>query len=82
MNGYVKYFESNNKCISRLVYDNNLLKIYNEIWNKISDLLKKEFDIKPVHNSKYIKVKIKIYNNKIDSSFHDNKTPEDNECWG
>ena len=48
----------------------------------ISDLLKKEFDVKPVHNSKYIKVKIKIYNNKIDSSFHDNKTPDDNECWG
>ena len=27
-----------------------------------------------------LKLKIKIYNNKIDTNFHDNKIPKDNEC--
>ena len=80
MNGYVKYFDSNSECINLLVYDKKLLRIYNEIWNKISNLLKKEFDSKPVHDNKHIKTKIKIYSNKINANFHDNKIPEDNEC--
>ena len=41
MNGCVKYFDSNNKCINLLVYDKELLKKYNEIWDKLSNLLKK-----------------------------------------
>ena len=27
-----------------------------------------------------LKLKIKIYNNKIDTNFHDNKMPKDNKC--
>ena len=27
-----------------------------------------------------LKLKIKIYNNKIDTNFHNNKIPKDNEC--
>ena len=49
MNGYVKYFDSNNKYINLLVHDKELLKKYNEIWDKISNLLKKEFDSRLVH---------------------------------
>ena len=41
MNGHVKYFDSNNKCMNLLVHDKELLKKYNEIWDKISNLLKK-----------------------------------------
>ena len=37
------------------------LKRYNEIWNKISNLLTKGFNSEPLHNDKYIKTKIKIY---------------------
>ena len=33
-----------------------------------------------MYNDKYIKTKIKIYNNKINTNFRGNKTPEDNEC--
>ena len=40
MNGYVKYF-IDNKCLNLLVYDTELLKKYNEIWDTISNLLKK-----------------------------------------
>ena len=32
-----------------------------------------------MHDNKYIKTKIKIYNNKVNTNFHDNKIPEDND---
>ena len=36
MNGYVKYFDSNNKYMNILVHHEELLKKYNKIWDKIS----------------------------------------------
>ena len=62
MMGYVKNFDSN-KTMSFKVNDNKLLKKYNKIWEKISNLLNIEFDREPVYgdNDKYIKTKIKMY---------------------
>ena len=40
MNGYVKYFNYS-KGMNLLVHDKELLKKYNEIWDKIRNLLKK-----------------------------------------
>ena len=48
-----------------LVNDKKNIKKYPEIWNKIKSLIKKEFNSKPVYNDKYIKTKIKIYNDSI-----------------
>ena len=59
MNGYVKYFDSNHKCINLLVHDEKLLKRYNETWDKISNLLKNGFASEPVFGSKYIKTENK-----------------------
>ena len=55
------------------------MKKYNEIWNKISNLLKTGFDSEPVYNDKYIKSKIKIYNNRVYTNFQYNKIPKDDE---
>ena len=62
MIGYVKKFDSN-KTISFKVSDNKLLKKYNKIWEKISNLMNIGFESKPVYgdNDKYIKTKIKLY---------------------
>ena len=79
MNGYVKYFDNNNKYINLIIYDKELLQKYNEVWDKISNLLKKGFYSEPVYNDKYIKTKIKIYNNKINTHFQGNEVPKDNE---
>ena len=35
-----------------------MLKKYNEIWNKIKIIFKKEFDKKPVYDNKYISAKV------------------------
>ena len=76
MNGYSKYFE--NMYVNLLVHNKKLLKKYNEIWDKISNLLKQGFDSEPVYNDKYIKTKIKSYNNRAYTNFQYNKMPKDN----
>ena len=59
--------------------DKELLKNYNDVWNKISKLLEKGFNCEPVYNDKYIKTNIKIYNNKIYTNLQYNKILKDNE---
>ena len=51
-----------------LVNDKKLKK-YTEICNKIKNLFKKEFNGEPVYSDKYIKTKIKIYNNRVYTNF-------------
>ena len=60
MIGYHKNFDSN-MTMSFKVSDNKLLKKYNKILEKISNLMNIEFDSEPVYgdNDKYIKTKIK-----------------------
>ena len=65
--------------INILVYYEEFLRKCNEIWDKVKDLLKKEFDSEQVHNGKYIKTKINIYNNRMYTSFQYNKIQKDNE---
>ena len=54
MIGYVENFDSN-KTMSFKVSDNKLLKKYNKIWGRISNLMNMEFDAEPVYgnNDKY-----------------------------
>ena len=79
MNAYAKYFDKTNKCMNLLVNDKKMLEKYNKIWNKIKSLFKKEFNSEPVYNDKYIKTKIKIYNNKVYINFQHNKITKDSE---
>ena len=45
---------------------------------KVSKIIQKEFDSNPVCNEKYIKkTKIKSYNGKINTTFHNNKIPKE-----
>ena len=50
-----------------MIKDEKLLEKYNEIWKKVSNIMKKEFGSKPKYNEKYVKTKVKIktdFNNK------------------
>ena len=40
-------------------------------------LLKKEFVSEPVYNEKYLKTKVKSYNENTNTNFHDNKIPKE-----
>ena len=79
MNACAKYFDKNNKYMNLLVSDKESLKKYSRRWNAIKSLIKKEFNSEPVYNDQYIKTKIKIYNNRVDTNFQHNKIPKDNE---
>ena len=73
---YVKYFYGN-KTMSFMVSDKKLLTKYNEILDKIINLLKKGFDSEPFYDNKYIKRELKMYNTKIYTNFEGNKIPEE-----
>ena len=70
MIGYVKHFDSN-KTMYFKVSDNKLLKKYNKIWERVSNLMNVKFDSEPVYgdNVKYIKTKIKIYEDRVNTNF-------------
>ena len=74
MVGYVKRLDSN-KAMSFKVSDNKLLKKYNKIWEKFSNLVNIEFDSEPVYgdNYNYIKTKIKMYEDRVNTNFQGKK---------
>ena len=82
MIGYVKCFDSN-KTMSFKVTDNELLKKYNKIWERVGNLLSIKFDSEPVYgdNDKYIKTKIKLYGDKINTDFQGKKVPKENTSY-
>ena len=43
--------------------------------------LKKRFDSEPVYNEKYLKTKIKSYEVKVYTNFHNNKMPKEGSLW-
>ena len=79
MNAYIKYFDKKSKYMNHLVKDEKILKIYLKICNRIKSLIKKELNSESVYNDKYIKTKIKIYNDKVYTNFQHSKMPKDNE---
>ena len=65
------------------VNDNKLLKKYNRIWEKVSNLLSIKFDSEPVYddNDKCIKTKINLYGDKINTNFQGKKIPKENASY-
>ena len=76
MSAYRREFDET-KYVSFLVKDYELLEKYNEIWEKIKNSIKKEFDSEPVYNEKYLKAKKTSYNGKINTIFHNNIIPKE-----
>ena len=82
MIAYVKHFDSNN-TMSFKVSDNKLLNKYKKIWDKIGNLLNIEFDSDPVYGDvdKYIKTKIKMYEDRVNTNFQGKKVPKENASY-
>ena len=61
------------------VSDNKLLKKYNKILERVSNLMNIEFDSEPVYgdNDKYIKTKIKMYEDRVNTNFQGKKVPRE-----
>ena len=54
--------------------------MYTQIWKRVRNLLNVKFDSKPVYddNDKYIKTKIQIYEDKVNTCFQGKKLPKEN----
>ena len=76
MTGYVKKFDEN-ATVCFKVNNKQLLKNYNEIWEKVEKLMKIEFQSKPVYDDEYIKTKIKIYAGSIITNFRNKEMPKE-----
>ena len=78
MTSYARKFDEN-ATMSFTVNNKQLLKIYNEIWEKFEKLMRIDFESKTVYgdNEKYIKTKIKIYAGSMTTSFHNKNMPKE-----
>ena len=73
MSEYRRDFDKT-KIISFLIKNEKLLEKYNKFCKNVSNIIKNEIDSKPIYNEKYLKVKVKYYNGKVNTNFHNNKT--------
>ena len=57
--------------------------MYNKIWENISNLMNIGFDSEPVYgnNDKYIKIKIKMYEDRVNTNFQGKKVPKENASY-
>ena len=81
MSGWVKYFENGGKNMSFKTEDDEVYTKYNNIWNKIKDLLsgiRLSSDI--IYDDQYIKTKVKTFKT-VKTLFNDDIIPEERiEC--
>ena len=75
MRGYIKNFDDGRKNMSFRIEDIDIFFKFNEIWNKIKKTLNIKFHSQPIYDKKYIKARIKIFNDVINTVFSDNEIP-------
>ena len=79
--GYIKYFENGGKNMSFVIKDDDMLDIYNEIWDKIKETLSINFHNMPVYDDKHIKAKVREFNGVIKKNFLGDEVPKENEHY-
>ena len=50
---------------------------YNQIWNKVKELLEVKFYSEPIYDDKYIKTKVKTFSSVINTLFSGDKIPKE-----
>ena len=82
MIGYLKEFDDSMTMYLRVDYS-KLFKKYCKIWKLIKGLLGIEFDSEPVYGDtdSYIKTKVKVYDNRVNTNFQGKETPKGNSPY-
>ena len=78
MSGYIKYFENSCKNMSFLIKDDEVWEKYKKIWDVIKNKLSIKFHSKPIYDQKYLKAKVREFDNVIKTNFLGNDTPKEN----
>ena len=77
MSGYIKYFENGGKNMSYKIDDDSVYIRYNQIWNKIRELLGVKFHSEPIYDDSYIKTKVKTFSDIIKTLFSGDEIPKE-----
>ena len=72
---YVKSYDGQTKWIYFLIEDDDLLKKYNTIWDKVTADIRKEFNSKHAYKNKFLKPKVKYHGDKV-TDFHGKEIPK------
>ena len=64
------------KNMSFKIEDEDAYLKYSEIWNKIKNILNVKFHRHPLYDDKYIKTKVKTFNNTINTFFSGDEIPK------
>ena len=78
MMAYIKYFEDGGKNMSFLIKDDKVRKKYEEIWSVIKNKLCIKFHSETIYEQKYLKAKVREYEDVIKTNFFSNGVPKEN----
>ena len=81
MSGYIKYCENSGKNLSFKIENGSVYLKYTEIWNKIKNMLNVKFHSKPIYDDKYIKTKVKTFNNTINTLPAGDEIPKERDHY-
>ena len=78
MSGYIKYFEYGGINMSFFTKDDEVWEKYEQIWDGIKNKLGIKFHSLPVYDKKYLKTKVKEYDDVIKTNFLGNDVLKEN----
>ena len=73
----MKSFDDGGKNMFLKIEDDNVLAKYNQIWNKIKQMLSIKVHSQPVYDEKCIRTKVKTFNETVNTIFLDDKVPKE-----
>ena len=81
MNGYIKYFDNGGKNMSFLSKNNEMWEKYEDIWNVIKNKLSIKFNSEPIYENKYLKAKVREFDDDIKTNFLSNGLAKGNTYY-
>ena len=81
MSGCIKYFENGGTNMSFMIKNDDILDKCNKIWDKIKNKLNIKFHSTPVQDEKYIKAKVREFDDVIKTNFLSYEVPKETEHY-
>ena len=77
MSEYIKYLENGGKNMLFKIEEESVCLQYAEIWNKIKSILNVKSHSQTIYDDKYLKTKVKTFNNTINTEFSGDEIPKE-----
>ena len=79
---YVKSYDRQTKWMYLLIEDDDLLKTFKTIWDKVSADIKIQFDSQPVYNKEFLKTEIKSHGDEVTDFYNKEiRKVDSNQTW-